>query len=248
MPIGAPIGLTECHRFFAEPKSPRQRQYEALRAFFLQGLASAQVARQFGYTPAAFRMLCYDFRRGRLPEFFAATRPGPREQPKKNKARDQVLVLRKRNYSIYDISRSLKERGISLGPTAVREILAEEGFARLPRRLDEERPASIGPTAEAVADVRSFVLAPREFTTRVGGLFLFLPDLIRLDCDRLARNAKLPGSRIAQEELSGRIFLADHIALRPQKRASPWSATSAIMWLLRSMDHSLRASDARSAC
>jgi hypothetical protein len=196
MAVGSPIDLTKCRRFFAAPTSPRQRQYEALRAFFLEELASAEVARRFGYTPAAFRMLCYDFRRGQLPDFFAPTRPGPREQPKKSKARDQVLALRKRNYSIYDISRALKEQGIPLGATAVREILAEEGFAPLPRRLDEERPVSVGPTTEAVADVRNFVLSPREFTTRVGGLFLFVPDLIRLDGEALARNAKLPGSRM----------------------------------------------------
>jgi hypothetical protein len=141
-------------------------------------------------------MLCYDFRRGELPDFFALTRPGPREQPKKSLAYEQVVALRKRNYSIYDISKALKQQGTPLSATAVREILAEEGFAPLPRRLDEERPASVGPTTEAVADVRSFVLGPREFTTRVGGLFLFVPDLIRLDSDALAVNAKLPGSRM----------------------------------------------------
>jgi hypothetical protein len=208
MAIGEPIELTKCRRFFAEPGSPRQRQYEALRAFFLEGHGSAEVARRFGYTPAAFRMLCYDFRRGQLQNFFAATRPGPREQPKKTKARDQVLALRKRNYSIYDISRALKEQGIPLSATAVREILAEEGFAPLPRRLDEERPASVGPTTQAVADVRSFVLSPREFTTRVGGLFLFVPDLIRLDCEALARSAKIPGSRMIPAEHALRASLA----------------------------------------
>jgi hypothetical protein len=196
MAINSPIDLTECRRFFAEPATPRQRQYEALRAFFVERLASAEVARRFGYTPAAFRMLCYDFRGGRLPDFFTSTRPGPREQPKKSRAREQVVALRKRNYSIYDISKALKQQGTPLGATAVREILAEEGFAPLPRRLDEERAASVGPTTEAVADVRSFTLAPREFTTRVGGLFLFVPDLIRLHGDALADNAKLPGSRM----------------------------------------------------
>jgi hypothetical protein len=194
--IRVPFGLTECRQFFDQPATPRQRQYEALRSFFVEGLPSAEVARRFGYTPAAFRMLCYDFRRGELPDFFATTRTGPREQPKKSKVRDQVVALRKRNYSIYDISRALKDQGTPLSATAVREVLAAEGFARLPRRLDEERPASVGPTTEAVADVRSFVLSPREFTTRVGGLFLFVPDLIRLDGEALALNAKLPGSRM----------------------------------------------------
>ena len=74
------------------------------------------------------------------------------------------------------------------------EVLAAEGFAPLPRRLDTERPAYIGPTVEAVADVRELVLTPREFTTRAGGLFLFIPDLVRLDSDRWGQTAKLPGS------------------------------------------------------
>ena len=188
--------LTECRGFFTKPATASQRQYEALRAYFIEELASAEAARRFGYTPAAFRMLCYDFRRGHLGDFFAVRRPGPVEQPKQGKVREQVVALRKGNYSIYDISRTLKEEGMPLGATAVRKILIEEGFARLPRRLDEERPLAVGPTKEAVADVRDFVLSPREFTTRVGGLFLFLPDLVRLHCDALAANAKLPGSQM----------------------------------------------------
>jgi hypothetical protein len=196
MPDETSIDLTKCRYFFTKPATASQRQYEALRAYFIEELASAAAARRFGYTPAAFRMLCYDFRRGHLGDFFAVRRPGPVEQPKKGKFRDQVVALRKKNYSIYDISRTLKEQGMPLGATAVRAMLIEEGFARLPRRLDEERPLSVGPTKEAVADVRDFVLSPREFTTRVGGLFLFLPDLVRLHCDALAGNAKLPGSQM----------------------------------------------------
>ena len=45
-----------------------------------------------------------------------------------------------------------------------------------------------------MANVHDFVLAPREFTTRVGGLFLFVPDLVRFGGDALATGAKLPGS------------------------------------------------------
>jgi len=194
--------------FFRGASNRAPASVRSLAGFFLDGLTSKEVARQFGYSHGAFRVLCHDFRRGLLGDFFATTRPGPREQPKKNKARDQVLALRKRNYSIYDISRVLKEQGILLSATAVREILAAEGFAPLPRRLDEERPVLVGPTTEAVADVRSFVLAPREFTTRVGGLFLFVPDLIRLDGEALARNTKLPGSRMIPAEHALRAALA----------------------------------------
>jgi hypothetical protein len=36
MPIGAPKTLSECRGFFIEPGSARKRQYEALRAFFVE--------------------------------------------------------------------------------------------------------------------------------------------------------------------------------------------------------------------
>jgi transposase len=167
-----------------------------LRAFYLEELPSAEVAHRFGYSPGTFRVLCHAFRRGGLPEFFATAHPGPRGQPKKSRAQEQIVALRKRNYSVYEISQTLKEQGTPLSATAVREVLAEEGFAPLPRRLDEERPIRVGPNAEAIANVHDFILTRREFITRVGGLFLFVPDLVRLDGDALALGAKLPGSRM----------------------------------------------------
>jgi hypothetical protein len=208
VPISATYRLTDCRRFFAKPATARQRQYEALRAFYVDELPSADVARRFGYSAGAFRVLCHAFRRGDLPEFFAATRPGRREQPKKSRAHDQIVALRKRNYSVYEISRTLKEQGTPLSATAVREVLAAEGFAPLPRRLDEERPVRIGPNAQAVANVGDFVLSPREFTTRTGGLFLFVPDLVRLESDALAQAAKLPGSRMVPSAHALRASLA----------------------------------------
>ena len=57
-------------------------------------------------------------------------------------------------------------------------------------------PGRVGPSAEAVANVGDFTLSSREFTTRVGGLFLFIADLVRIDTDALALAAKLPGSRM----------------------------------------------------
>jgi transposase len=170
VPIGAPKSLTACRRVFERPTHPRHRQYEALRAYFLEARPSQTVARTFGYTPGSFRVLCHAFRRDPEPQFFASPSPGPPTQPKKSKARDLIVGLRKQNHSVYEIAAALTERRIALSPTAVREVLREEGFAPLPRRLDEERPAHLGPTIEPVADVREFVLeAGRRFTTRCGG-------------------------------------------------------------------------------
>jgi hypothetical protein len=48
VPMSAPYAITDPRRFFAEPATPRQRQYEALRAFYLEGLTSTQAAERFG--------------------------------------------------------------------------------------------------------------------------------------------------------------------------------------------------------
>jgi len=194
MHVELPKDLTACRRFFLQPRHPRQRLYEALRAYFVENRPSQQAARDFGYTPGSFRVFCHLFRRDPEPAFFASPHHGPRTQPKKSAAREVIVELRKQNHSVYEISEALKARHLALSPTAVREVLKAEGFAPLPRRLDEERPHVPRPTREAVADVRAFSLAPRTFSTRCGGLFLFLPDLVRLSLDAVARAAKLPGS------------------------------------------------------
>src|SRR6266705_426647 len=196
MEYGPPNDLSDIRRFFLEPHTPKQRQYEALRAYFIEGLPSQQAARAFGYSVPAFHVLCHHFRRDRDPVFFVTPRRGPRSQPKKSAARDLIVQLRKRNYSVYEISESLKEQQRPLSPTAVREVLKAEGFAALPRRLDDERPDRPRPTVEAVADVREFSLQPRRFTTACGGLFLFVPDLVRLRLDAVAKDTRLPGSKM----------------------------------------------------
>lgn len=196
MPIGAPKSISVCKRFFLEPSSPKQRQYEALRAYFAEELPSAQAARAFGYTPGSFQVMCHRFRREPTPSFFVTPQPGPRSQPKKSAARDLIVELRKCNHSVYEISEVLKSRDLGLSPTAVREVLKAEGFAALPRRLDEERPDRARPTIEAAADVRQLSLAPRCFETACGGLFLFVPGLVALALEGLAKSATLPGSKM----------------------------------------------------
>jgi hypothetical protein len=217
MPLGAPKSLSACKRVFLHPTSAKQRQYEALRAYYVDERPVAEVARTFGYSPGAFHVLCHHFRRQAAPVFFASPRPGPRTQPKKSAAREAIIALRKRNYSIYEISEALKARQRPLSPTAVREVLKAEGFAALPRRLDEERLARPQPTVEPVADVRAFSLAPRRFQTRCGGLFLFVPELIRLQLSELAEAARLPGSKMIPAAHALRSALALKLWSIPRK-------------------------------
>src|SRR3954447_4269758 len=164
-------------RRFLEPSNSTHRQYEALRAFFVDRVPSTEAAARFGYTPGSFRVLVHQFRNQPGRDFFVPTARQGRPPGKQTRLREQVIALRKQNLSVHDISRSLTHEGESISPAAVAAILKEEGFAKLPRRLDEERPDQPRPTVADVADVRRLDLTPRSFRTAFGGLFLFLPSL-----------------------------------------------------------------------
>src|SRR3954452_11211422 len=195
-------------RRFLDPANPTHRQYEALRAFFVDGLSSAEAARRFGYTPGSFRVLGHPFRYqtgrdSRVPTARVGGPPG-----KQSRLRELVVALRKQNLSVHDISRALVRDGESLSPAAVAAILKEEGFAKLPRRGDEERPDQPRPVTADVADVRQLDLAPRALHTKFGGLFLFLPDLVAADLDGVLARSGLPGSHMVPAACALRSLLA----------------------------------------
>ncbi len=135
--MAPPNAITAEARYFLEPQHSRHRQYEALRAYFVEGQPSGVAARQFGYTPGSFRVLCHKFRQGALGAFFRDLPRGPQVQAKKDPARPLIVALRKQNLSIYDIQDALAQQGHALSATAIHEVLRAEGFARLPRRRDD---------------------------------------------------------------------------------------------------------------
>src|SRR3954447_12232143 len=92
-------------RRFLEPSNSTHRQYEALRAFFVEGVPSAQAATRFGYTPGSFRVLVHEFRNHPGPDSFPPTARQGRPPGKASRLRDLVVALRKQNLSVHDISR-----------------------------------------------------------------------------------------------------------------------------------------------
>jgi hypothetical protein len=204
--------LTDLALVFLEPANATHRQYEALRAFYVDKLPSTEVAERFGYTPGSFRVLCHHFRADPTREFFLAarTRAAKEEKPpsKSSRLRDRVVAMRKQNLSVYEIAAALAAEGETLSPPAIWQVLSAEGFARLPRRADEERAPRVGVTAAAPADVRALDLSPREFRTEFGGLFLFMPMLARSRFDEIINDAGLPGSKMVPAAAAMRSLLA----------------------------------------
>jgi hypothetical protein len=195
-------------RRFLEPTNSTHRQYEALRAFFVEGVPSAQAAARFGYTPGSFRVLVHQFRNDPGRSFFASPTREGRPSGKQQRLRERVVALRKQNLSVHDISLCLAREDEMISPAAVAAILKEEGFAKLPRRLDDERPDQLRPVVADMADVRQLDLTPRGFRTKFGGLFLFLPWLVSADLDAVLAQAGFPGSKMIPAACAVRSLLA----------------------------------------
>jgi transposase len=67
------------------PRQVNQRRYEALRAYFVDGLSCAQAGARLGYTRWAMINLVREYRAGK-PELFApARKPGPPPAPPRPK-------------------------------------------------------------------------------------------------------------------------------------------------------------------
>ena len=188
--------------WFTTPAQVNHRRYEALRAFFVDGLTYQQAADRFGYTRWAMVNLVREHRAGRL-ELFAPTRkpgPPPGVAPAKDRARGRVIGLRRQGLSTYEISARLAAEHTPLNRTSVAEILAEEGFGRLlrgPQPTESNSPATAGrdtrlPRA-AVLDLGAW---PRQLDTTRAGLLLVLPDLVALDLPGLVRTAGYPATRV----------------------------------------------------
>ena len=206
-------------RFFLQPEKTLHKHYEALRCFFIEGLPSHSVARRFGYSPGAFRVLCHQFRHDptKRERFFNDVSHGPQSAPVRDRVRDLAVAMRKKNLSVYDIQRSLHEAGHSISINALSVLMREEGFARLPRRRDEERPSTIKPEDAQVADVRALDLSPRTFRTRVGGLFFFIPLMRQISLAKVVNALDLPGSVKIPTECAIRSLLALKLICKERK-------------------------------
>ena len=78
---------------FLAPQNTTHRQYEALRAYFVEQLPGPEVARRFGYTPGSLQQLVHQFRHQPKRSFFIdPTRPGVKAD---EAVRKQIVRLRK---------------------------------------------------------------------------------------------------------------------------------------------------------
>lgn len=187
---------------FTAPEQVNQRRYEALRAFFVDGLSHAEAGHRFGYTRWAMVNLVREHRAGRLELFAPPRRPGPPPgaAPAKDRARGRVIELRREGLSTYEISARLAAEHTPLNRTSVGEILAEEGFGRLLRHPGEHvstAAATPGRDTRLPRTARlDFAAWPARVDSAKAGLLLLVPDLVALELPALVAHAGYPGTRV----------------------------------------------------
>jgi transposase len=187
---------------FTAPEQVNHRRYEALRAYFVDGLSYAEAGERFGYTRWAMINLVRDYRNGTLTLFAPPRKPGPApgSAPAKERVRGRVIELRRQGLSTYEISARLAGEGTPLNRTSVGEILAEEGFGRLlrhPAPVASTSPATVGRDTRLPRTKRiDFQTWPATTETGKAGLLLLVPDLVALGLPKLVGKAGYPGTRV----------------------------------------------------
>ena len=204
--------------FFLDPKSPKQKQYEALRARFVDKMKVKDIAQKYGYSFFTVQDLIRDFKKGfnkqQPMKFFVETSPGPKTDRKKSEIRDNVIQLRHHGYASTDIQSALKLIDKQISLSLIDQILREEKlktFSRRTRRQQEQIKQQInsrqipGLTVDGdaklvkadVADVRKINLQNgQKWYSRVAGIFLFYPFLVKTKIDEIVQTANLCGTKM----------------------------------------------------
>jgi hypothetical protein len=198
-------------KFFKYPSTSGQKQYEALRAYYIDHVPGKEVARRYGYTYAAFNSLKQKFKADQL-HFFYTPPPGPKGPRVTSETRDKVIDFRKKNLSAYQIAEVLDTLGEKISVSSVDRILDQEGFPKLARRTQLRvgitKDNTIVP--ENAKTLKSEQMDGMEMPCSVGGIFLFAPLIEHFKIPTLIRMTKLPGS----PKISGFSYFMSLLALK----------------------------------
>ncbi len=166
--------------YFTNPHTIAQKQYEALRAFFIDKCSAQQAALKFGYTKRAFNSIVSDFRKKlavgvkQNDPYFLVRRKGPKRKPDSSELADLIIEMRKKYYSLGEIKVVLDSKRYTVSEKYIHLVLKNHGFGRLPRRSQQAIRELEQPHIEAARSI-PIDLNPETFHTDSAGILLFLP-------------------------------------------------------------------------
>lgn len=208
----------ELKLYFEMPKSVAHKQYEALRMYYIDGAPAQEVAQRFGYTYRAFTSLVTTFRRKIIMDpkdsiFFIENTPGRKISPETNESKSVIIEMRKKYYSVPDIKVALDGLGHNLSEKNIYNIIAAEGFSRLPRRskLVKQQLDKVQVEAEKSVPIN---FNPEIFKSSNAGILMFLAFIRNYGIDMVIARSGYPATSVIDKTSSIMCFLALKLANR----------------------------------
>lgn len=182
-------------KFFKVPETAGQKQYEALRAHYIDHVPGKDVARRFRYTYAAFNSLKQKFKAAKL-KFFVTPPKGPKGPRLPPEVRTKIIDYRQKNLSAYQIAEVLETLGDVVSVATIARVLEAEGFPKLPRRtqLKVGLTKDNTMTPEYARPLQLERVGDFQVECAVGGIFLFAPLIEHFNIPAVIKKSRLPGS------------------------------------------------------
>ncbi|MEI6436847.1 MAG: hypothetical protein WCP32_18640, partial [Bacteroidota bacterium] len=182
--------------FFLAPASIAQKQYEALRMYYVEGKTAVAVAARFGYTHRGFTTIVSGFTKkiktGKTNGlFFFERRRGRKTDQNVQTAKDTIIGLRKKNYSVEDIKVVLDSKTMGVSEKSIYNIVAKEGFSKLPRRTRLEKKQKEIPQIQA--EKSAMLSSVNEgFKSSSAGILCLLPYIKKYGLDKIIAQSGYP--------------------------------------------------------
>lgn len=202
--------------FFLNPLNVAHKKYEVLRAFFVENKNAEVIAKEFGYKLNAVYDLTkkfgHHFRSMDLLEleklFFTTVNSGRKRKDEDGNIKEIIISLRKKYLSVPEIKAVADTKQLNLSERYIRDVLKEEGFARLPRRTKKEKD-NIVTYDKIKAPVSSKISFENEtFNTENIGILCLFPYLKLYGIDQAISNSLYPGTKAIDKFASILSFLA----------------------------------------
>lgn len=190
----------EIQSYFTKPLNTAHRQYEALRAFYVEKKSAQEIAQQFGYTVSSLYSLTRDFKKGFKNEklenlFFVEQKAGRKPREGHDEIRDSIVELRKQYLSVQDIKAILDSKNKKISEKQIYNIIHAEGFARLPRRSKIVREQVHIPSQVEAPKTELLQGNNEEFHTQNAGILSFLPIIKTYGIDKVIESSSYPETK-----------------------------------------------------
>ncbi len=185
----------DLYSFFENPVTPRQKQYEAIRAIAFEKQPIESVAEKFGYQVSTVYSFLRDAKAGKL-EIFPTVQKGPKQKQTPDAIQEKIKKHRRKGLSSTDIKNKIENEGFPISVSTVERILKIAGFDKLKRRTFKElgRTLKNKVIPERSEHLDFSDLEPFKVDCPSVGVFFFLPYLLESGVIDIVKECHLPES------------------------------------------------------